>query len=60
MQIFGKSAQDLNPLILGGANALKQLGDDADSAGAANNVLAGTFAGGMKSTVDTSGKRIFY
>lgn len=78
MQIFGKSAQDLNPLILGGADALKQLGSDADraglilsqdaldnlngfrdsldvlksSAGAASNVLAGSFAGGMKSSVD--------
>lgn len=78
MQIFGKSAQDLNPLILGGADALKQLGDDADraglimsqdaldnlngfrdsldvlqsSAGAASNVLAGSFAGGMRSSVD--------
>lgn len=79
MQIFGKSAQDLNPLILGGADALKQLGNDANSAGlilsqgaldnlngfrdsldvmqssagAAGNVLSGTFAGGMKSSVDT-------
>ena len=33
MQIFGKSAQDLNPLILGGADALKELGDQAESAG---------------------------
>ena len=33
MQIFGKSAQDLNPLILGGADALKQLGDEAERAG---------------------------
>lgn len=33
MQIFGKSAQDLNPLILGGAEALKQLGDEAEAAG---------------------------
>lgn len=33
MQIFGKSAQDLNPLILGGADALKELGDSADNAG---------------------------
>ncbi len=33
MQIFGKSAQDLNPLILGGADALKQLGDEAEKAG---------------------------
>lgn len=33
MQIFGKSAQDLNPLILGGADALKVLGDSADDAG---------------------------
>lgn len=33
MQIFGKSAQELNPLILGGADALKQLGDEAEKAG---------------------------
>jgi phage-related protein len=33
MQIFGKSAQDLNPLILGGADALKTLGDEAEAAG---------------------------
>lgn len=33
MQIFGKSAQDLNPLILGGADALKELGDQAEAAG---------------------------
>lgn len=33
MQIFGKSAQQLNPLILGGADALKQLGDEAEAAG---------------------------
>jgi phage-related minor tail protein len=33
MQIFGKSAQDLNPLILGGADALKDLGEQAEAAG---------------------------
>lgn len=33
MQIFGKSAQDLNPLILGGADALEQLGNEAEAAG---------------------------
>ncbi len=33
MQIFGKSAQDLNPLILGGADALKTLGGSAQSNG---------------------------
>lgn len=33
MQIFGKSAQDLNPLILGGADALKQYGEEAEAAG---------------------------
>lgn len=33
MQIFGKSAQELNPLILGGVEQLKQLGDSAESAG---------------------------
>ena len=33
MQIFGKSAQELNPLILGGADQLKELGDSAKSAG---------------------------
>ena len=33
MSIFGKSAQDLNPLILGGADALKTLGQEAKDAG---------------------------
>ena len=33
MQILGRSAQDLNPLILGGADALKQYGDEAEAAG---------------------------
>lgn len=81
MQIFGKSAQDLNPLIKGGADTLKKLGDEAEAAGLilsqqaldnlngfndsmdilkanagqAGNVLAGTFAGGLKGTVDLIG-----
>lgn len=33
MAIFGKSAQDLNPLIKGGAETLKELGDSAEAAG---------------------------
>ena len=33
MAIFGKSAQDLNPLILGGADALKKYGEEAQSKG---------------------------
>jgi phage-related minor tail protein len=33
MQIFGKSAQDLNPLIKGGADTLQELGDKAEAAG---------------------------
>lgn len=33
MDLFGKSAQDLNPLILGGAEQLKKLGDNAEAAG---------------------------
>lgn len=33
MKIFGKSAQDLNPLILGGADALQQYGEEAEKAG---------------------------
>lgn len=33
MQIFGKSAQDLNPLILGGPDALTELGKQAEDAG---------------------------
>ena len=33
MELFGRSAQDLNPLILGGADALKKLGDEAEKAG---------------------------
>ena len=33
MDIFGKSAQQLNPLIKGGAEALKEIGDRAERAG---------------------------
>ena len=33
MAIFGKSAQELNPLILGGAEALQELGNQAENAG---------------------------
>lgn len=33
MAIFGKSAQELNPLIMGGSEALKELGDQAERAG---------------------------
>lgn len=33
MDIFGKSAQELNPLIMGGAQALKEIGDQAERAG---------------------------
>lgn len=33
MNIFGRSAQELNPLIKGGAETLKQLGDEAERAG---------------------------
>lgn len=33
MEIFGKSATDLNPLILGGAEALQEMGEHAEEAG---------------------------
>lgn len=33
MAVFGKSATELNPLILGGAEALQELGDHAEEAG---------------------------
>ena len=33
MKIFGKSAQDLNPLIVNGADALEQYGEEAEKAG---------------------------
>lgn len=33
MEIFGKSAQDLNPLIMGGVDALEELGAEAEEAG---------------------------
>ncbi|PKM75917.1 MAG: hypothetical protein CVU90_15155 [Firmicutes bacterium HGW-Firmicutes-15] len=33
MALFGKSAQDLNPLILGGAEALEKMGKEAEKAG---------------------------
>ena len=33
MQIFGRSAQELNPLIIAGSDALKEFGEEADSMG---------------------------
>ena len=33
MQIFGRSAQELNPLIIAGSQALKDLGEEADNMG---------------------------
>lgn len=33
MNIFGRSAQELNPLIQGGVHTLKELGDEAERAG---------------------------
>ncbi|WP_206460486.1 hypothetical protein [Anaerovorax sp. IOR16] len=33
MQIFGESAENLNPLIMGGAESLKQMGDEAERTG---------------------------
>lgn len=33
MKLFGKSAKDLNPLIMGGADALEALGNQAEQAG---------------------------
>ena len=33
MELFGKSAQELNPLILGGADALDEFGREAEQAG---------------------------
>ena len=33
MELFGKSAQELNPLILGGADALDEFGKEAEKAG---------------------------
>ena len=33
MEIFGRSAQELNPLILQGSDALKELGDEAEKTG---------------------------
>lgn len=33
MEIFGRSAKELNPLIEGGAEELKRLGDEAEAAG---------------------------
>ena len=33
MQLMGKSAQELNPLILGGADDLKKYGEEAEKAG---------------------------
>lgn len=44
MQIFGKSAQDLNPLIQGGAAALEEYGQRAEDAGL---ILSDDLLGGL-------------
>jgi len=53
MQIFGKSAQDLNPLILGGADALKQLGDEAEAAGLILSQETLDSANALNDSIDT-------
>lgn len=49
MNIFGKSAQELNPLILGGADALAELGDHAEEAGL---ILSGDALEALASVAD--------
>ncbi len=53
MQIFGKSAQDLNPLILGGADALQELGDNAEAAGLILSQDALNSANAFNDCIDT-------
>lgn len=64
MDIFGKSAQELNPLIMGGAEALQELGDHAEQArlllsGDALDALAGLNDrfGVLKQTASLAGQQ---
>lgn len=65
MSLFGKSAQELNPLILGGADALKELGKEAEDAGlildsdalkSLNNVSDAL--AGLKNTAQGAGRQL--
>lgn len=53
MDIFGKSAQDLNPLILGGADALEELGKQAENAGLILDQQSIDKLNGVADAVDT-------
>ncbi len=50
MELFGKKAQDLNPLIEAGSGTLKRLGDEAEAAGA---VFSGSALAAMGSFDDS-------
>lgn len=52
MQIFGRSAQDLNPLILGGADALEKYGKEAEEAGLILSQEALDSANEFKNSID--------
>lgn len=49
MAVFGKSATELNPLILGGAEALQQMGDHAEEAGL---ILSGDAVSALATVTD--------
>ncbi|MFA6943121.1 MAG: hypothetical protein WCQ71_04650, partial [Bacilli bacterium] len=53
MSILGKSAQDLNPLILGGADALEALGQEAEDAGL---ILSQDMLDGLNEVTDAQDK----
>jgi len=53
MQIFGKSAQDLNPLIIAGSDELRRLGEEAAATGL---VLDGAALGALGNFDDTMEK----
>ena len=52
MALFGKSAQDLNPLILGGADALEELGQQAEDAGLILSQESVDTLNGLQDSVD--------
>ena len=53
MQIFGKSATDLNPLILGGADALREMGQAAEDKGLILTQEELDTANALNDTLDT-------
>lgn len=58
MELLGRSAQDLNPLILGGADALEELGKKAEEAGLILSSDELNDLGGIQDAVDEMKKTL--